>query len=112
MDLPSQEQKIEVSNLAFNYDESCATNQDGLTYSQFSTGILSVFAILLSIAFIAQLASIFMVIEVRTTIVLGEYGGTDVVKVLQKYGIDRGVTSEWVSCVVYQNHFFYIDEYG
>ena len=59
--------------------------------------------ILLSIPFIAQLASIFMVIEVRTTIVLGEYGGTDVVKVLQKYGIDRGVTSEWVCYVTLIN---------
>ena len=60
-----------------------------------SRGLLAFFAVLLSVAFIGQLASIFTAIEVRTTIVLAEYGGTNVIESLRKYGIDQTITDEW-----------------
>ena len=55
------------------------------------------FAILLSLAFIGQLGSIFTAIEVRTKINLGDYTATNVNEVLRKYGEDDTITAEWDS---------------
>ena len=60
-----------------------------------SRGMLALFGVLLAIAFIGQLASIFVAIEVRTTIVLAEYGGTNVIEALRNYGLDPIITQEW-----------------
>lgn len=59
--------------------------------------VLALFAILLSLAFIGQLGSIFTAIEVRTKINLGDYTATNVNDVLRKYGEDDTITAEWDS---------------
>lgn len=58
-------------------------------------GLLAVFAVLMVIGFLAQLASIFTAIEVRTAIVLSDYGGVNYIETLQKYGVDATVTADW-----------------
>jgi len=58
-------------------------------------GLLAFFAVLLSVAFLGQLASIFTAFEVRTTIILGDYGGTNAADALRYYGEDPTTTSEW-----------------
>jgi len=64
--------------------------------------LLGTFAVLLVVAFLGQLASIFTAIEVRTTITVAEYGGTNVVQSLEKYGEDSAVTAEWDTMQVEQ----------
>jgi len=58
-------------------------------------GLLATFAILLCVAFLGQLASIYTAVEVRTAIVLSDFGGTDVVESLRQYGEDSTITQEW-----------------
>lgn len=58
-------------------------------------GLLTVFAVLMVVGFLAQLGSIFTAIEVRTAIVLSDYGGVNYIETLQKYGEDSSVTADW-----------------
>ena len=60
-------------------------------------GLLIFFAVLLALAFIAQIASIFTAIEVRTTIGLGNYRGANIVESLKQYNVDSGITAGWDS---------------
>lgn len=53
------------------------------------------YAVLLAIAFLAQLGSIFTSLELRTTISQAGVGGADVNEDLMKYGVDPSVTSKW-----------------
>ena len=59
------------------------------------TGLLAFFAVLLCVAFVGQLASIFTAFEVRTTVTLGEYGSADFTSILSKYQEDSGIKSSW-----------------
>jgi len=66
----------------------------GITGTE-NRGLLAFFAVLLCVAFVGQLASIFTAIEVRTTVTLGEYGSADFTSILSKYQEDSGIKSSW-----------------
>ena len=57
--------------------------------------LLVIYALLLCIAFFAQLASIFTALELRTTVAGPTVTANAVNEDLRRYGIDSGITSKW-----------------
>jgi len=58
-------------------------------------GVLAVFAVLLCLAFVGQLASIFTAIQTQTVIKLDQSVGSNYIGTLKEYGRDPWVTAHW-----------------
>lgn len=54
-----------------------------------------IYSVLLVIAFVGQLGSIYIIWNIKTLIDLGSVGGSDVLSSLSLYQIDSGVTQSW-----------------